>query len=294
MRRILVGAVLVASAVAMVGCSSPTTSGSSGDYAAVAPQPATDDAGGLAADESARQVITTGSVYITAVDPAAAAQKAADLVEAAGGRIDARQEYAPVDGDKGSASLTLRIPSTALTAMLEKLKELGEVEQVSLQTDDVTRQSQDLDARITASRTSIDRLLALLEKASTTKDLIELETAISDRQANLESMEAEKRSLDDQVAMSTIELAFNSEADAPVDTPDTFVSGLVTGWESFVAFVGGFLVVVGVLIPWLVFVGVLVAVAVVIVRVVRRRRGPVAEPPVAEVLEATPATREAP
>jgi hypothetical protein len=212
-------------------------------------------------------------VYITAADPAAAAQHAADLVEAACGRIDARQEYAPVDGDKGSASLTLRIPSTALTATLEKLKALGEVEQVSLQTDDVTRQSQDLDARITASRTSIDRLLALLEKASTTKDLIELETAISDRQANLESMEAEKRSLDDQVAMSTIELSFNSEADAPVDTPDTFASGLVTGWESFVAFVSGFLVVVGVLIPWLVFVAVLVAVAVVIVRVVRRRRG---------------------
>lgn len=249
-----------------------SASDSGGDYAS-APEPATAD-GGVAdlQDEGSRQVITTGSVYITAEDPSAAAQKAADLVEAAGGRIDARQENAPVDGDKGSASLTLRIPSSALTATLKEIKALGEVEQVSLSTDDVTRQSQDLDARITASRTSIDRLLALLEKSTTTKDLIELETAIADRQATLESMEAEKRSLDDQVAMSTIELSFNSEADAPVDTPDTFVTGLLTGWESFVAFVGGLLVVVGVLIPWLVFFGVLALVAVVVVRVVRRRR----------------------
>lgn len=259
----------------MAGCSADS-GGSSSDYAQA---PAAEQAGGdqsvadgsAALDES-RQVITIGSVYITAVDPAAAASDAVTIVESAGGRIDARQEYAPVDGDKGSATLTLRIPSETLTATLDKLKALGEVEQVSLQTDDVTRQSEDLDARISASRTSIQRLLTLLEKASTTKDLIELETAIADRQATLESMEAEQRSLADQVAMSTIELSFSSEADAPVDTPDTFVSGVVTGWESFVAFVGGFLVVVGVLVPWIVFAAIVGGIVVLVVRVTRRRK----------------------
>jgi predicted small secreted protein len=280
MRRILVPTIVLLSALTMAGCTASTgqsasDSGGGSDYAqapAAVDEAATSEGAASLDSDASRQVITTGSVYITAEDPAAAASEAVTIVESAGGRIDARQEYAPVDGDKGSASLTLRIPSESLTATLDAIKALGEVEQVALQTDDVTRQSEDLAARITASRTSIERLLALLEKASTTKDLIELETAIADRQGTLESMEAEQRSLADQVTMSTIELSFTSEADAPVDAPDTFASGLVTGWESFVAFVGGFLVVVGVLIPWIVFFAILGGVVLVVARVVRRRR----------------------
>ena len=276
MRQILISAVVVLGAMTMAGCtaasstsSSSNESGGTADYAAV-PEPATDDI--ALQDGSERQVVTTGYVYITAESPADAAADAIAIVERDGGRIDARQEYAPTDNDQGSATLTVRIPSASLTATLDEIKALGEVEQVSLQADDVTRQSQDLDARITASRTSIDRLVTLLEKASTTTDLIELETAIADRQATLESMEAEKRSLDDQVSMSTIEVSFTSEAVAPVDTPDTFLSGIVTGWESFVAFIGGLLVVVGVLIPWLVFAALLGGIVIVILKVRKLRK----------------------
>ena len=75
-------------------------------------------------------------------------------------RIDARNEYAPRGGDKGSATLTLRIPSDDLTSVLDKLKALGDVQEVSLSATDVTMESQDLDARITSMRASIDRLMA--------------------------------------------------------------------------------------------------------------------------------------
>jgi len=103
--------------------------------------------------------------------------------------------------------------------------------------------------------------------------LIELETAISDRQGNLESMEAQQRSLADQVQMSTVSLSLVSTADAPVDSPDTFLSGLGTGWSSLVAFFSGVLVVAGVLLPWIVLVGVLALVArVVITRALRKRQ----------------------
>ena len=69
------------------------------------------------------------------------------------------------DQDGGSATLTLRVPADDLTDILERLKALGEVQEVSLNSSDVTMETQDLDARISALSASIDRLLGLLATA---------------------------------------------------------------------------------------------------------------------------------
>jgi hypothetical protein len=218
-----------------------------------------------------REVITNGSMTVTADDPIDAATEAVRIVEGIGGRVDARSETAPSDQDQGSATLTLRIPSAQLTPTIDRLKALGDDPDVSISSVDVTVQVQDLDARIGALRASVDRLTALLSTATDTDTLIKLETAISERQGNLESMEAQQRSLTDQVSMSTLGLNLISSEDAPVQEPDTFWSGLETGWTAFVGFVGLLLVTAGVLLPWL---GVAAVVAAVVWLVVRRRRTP--------------------
>lgn len=234
-----------------------------------------EDSGDLdspAVDDADRSVVTTGYLYVTAEAPLDAADEAVSIVERAGGRVDARQEFAPTDGDAGGAELTLRIPSDRLTATLDQLEALGEVEELSLGAVDVTREVQDVEARIAALRSSIGRLLDLQEAAGSIEDLIALETAISDRQAELESLEARQRSLDDQVSLSTITLTLGSERVAPVDEPDTFLSGLITGWEALVAFGSGLLVVLGVLLPWLVLLGLIGLVVLLLVRRAIRRR----------------------
>ena len=283
MRRILIPAVLLAVAVGLAGCS---TSQSASDSAAPsvrdgAQSSMTDDgAGGLVESEagvvdgaalvaSDRAVVTTGTVTVTAEDPIAAATEAVRIVEGAGGRVDARSETAPTKQTQGAANLTLRIPSSALTATVDALKKLGTSPNVSLSSVDVTTQTQDLDARIAALRASVDRLTALLATATDTKVLIELETAISERQGNLESMEAQRRSLADQVSLSTVDLALISVTDAPVEQPDTFWSGLAAGWGALTGFAGLLLVAAGVLLPW----AALAAVgAGLVLLVVRRRR----------------------
>jgi len=269
MKRILLPTVLLAVAVSLAGCtSSPST------VDQVAPMTGegsrTSDAASEATlAEDSRSVVTTGSMTVTADDPIAAATDAVTIVEAAGGRVDARTENAPTENDNGSATLSLRIPSTSLTATLDELKTLGDTENVSVNAVDVTTQSQDLAARISALRASVDRLTALLATATDTKVLIELETAISERQGNLEAMEAQQRDLADQVALSSIELSLISPTDAPVTPPDSFWSGLLAGWAALTGFFGFVLVALGVLTPWLVLAGVLVVVALL---VLRRRR----------------------
>lgn len=271
MRRILIiPTALVLSALALAGCSA----GGASDEAGMAPAPVTDgqvissEADSEVADTSAvdRQVIVTGWVTITVEEPLDAAADAVRITESVGGRVDGRTEYAPVNGDKGSATLTLRLPADDLTETLDKLKALGDVQEVSLNSSDVTMVTQDLDARISALSASIDRLLALLATASDTETLITLETAISDRQAQLESLESERRYYADQVSLSTVTLNLVSVADAPVEEPVTFVDGLVAGWNSFVAFFSGLIVVIGVLVPWLLLAGVITAVVLLLVR----------------------------
>lgn len=219
-----------------------------------------------------RQVITTGYVTVTVSKPLDAATEATRITEQAGGRVDGRSEYAPVNGNQGSATLTLRIPASALTATLDKLKALGAVQEVSLNASDVTMETQDLDARITALRASVDRLLGLLATASDTDTLIKLETAISDRQGELESLESQQRYYADQVSMSTVTLNLVSEFTAPAAEPDSFLSGIVAGWNAFVGFFAGLLVVLGVLLPWLIFAGIVTFLVIFFVRRAKRNR----------------------
>jgi Domain of unknown function (DUF4349) len=215
-----------------------------------------------------RQVVTTGYVTITVEKPMDAAAEAIRITEQSGGRVDGRTETAPINGNEGSATLTLRIPSDTLTTTLDKLRKLGAVQEVSLNSSDVTMATQDLDARIKALTASIDRLLGLLATATDTENLITLETAISDRQTELESLESQRRYYADQVSLSTVTLNLVSDFTAPVAEPDNFFSGLVAGWNAFVAFFAGLLVALGVALPWLVFLG---AIAVIVVVLVKRR-----------------------
>jgi len=279
-RTLVIPTALLLSALALTGCAAGSDS-TSYDSGGVAPMPATDtltQEGGSSDSQSTvdRSVITTGWVTVTVTDPLDAAAEAVRITESVGGRIDARNEYAPRGGDKGSATLTLRIPSDDLTSVLDKLKALGDVQEVSLSATDVTMETQDLDARITSMRASIDRLTALMATATDTDSLIALETAISDRQAQLESMEAQQRYLADQVSMSTVTLNLVTEQVVPDPEPVTFVDGLVAGWHAFVAFFSGLLVVLGVLVPWLVLAGIITAVVIVIIK----RRKPKVTPPV--------------
>ena len=277
MRRItFLSAGLLAAAVLLTGCSAGGAArDESGVSAPQAPLPAdglaSEGDGGTAefSNDEARSVIVTGTMTVTAEDPAAAAREAVQLVESAGGRVDGRSEYAPTGGDRGSASLTLRIPADELQDVIDDLSELGRADEISTSTTDVTVAVADLDSRIATQRGIVERLNALFGQAATIADLVELETRIAEHQATLEDLEAQQRSVADQVALSTLSLYLRSEAEAPAQQPLDFLSGLAAGWGAFVAFFSGLLVALGVLLPWLVLAGLLAAAAVFLVR--RRR-----------------------
>lgn len=280
-RSIGVIAGLIVMAGALAGCSSSADSANEMAAAGVAyGDTGVADAG--AADEAAaqaprssvadRSVIITGAMYMTVEDPIAAADRAVGIVHNAGGRIDARSETAPDERNGGSASLTLRIPSTHLDAVIDDLRELGTVDQFSTDSYDVTTEVTDLEAQISTLRASTKRVEALLAEAKDISDIITLENELDGRQAELQSLEAQQRGLDDQVSMSTIGLSLTTEPVVIVDdSPETFWGGLVSGWNALVAFLSGALVIVGVLLPWVALAGLIIVAVIVAIRSRRSR-----------------------
>jgi hypothetical protein len=271
-------AAVLAAGIVLSGCSAGSLASSGGadsGTAEHAPQPAAPDlesSGGEDAAAEDRALVITGTVTITTEDPIAASERATEITLAAGGRIDARTEYAPRDGDAGRATLTLRVPAASVEDVREQLKELGTVDETSFDAVDVGTRQRDLETRITTLRASIARYTGWLAEADTTSDLIELESAISERQNELESLEAQERALADQVAMSTITLELRSEALAPPpEGPENFWEGLVVGWNAFVGFWAALAIGLGVALPWLVVIAAVVVVVVVVLRRTGRR-----------------------
>jgi len=224
----------------------------------------------LTAPGKDREVITTGSATVTVKDTADSANAFSTWVEKHGGRVDGRTESRS-GGGHTSATLTVRIPSKHVTAAVAELRDLGIVDNVDLQRDDVTAEGQDLDARIKALKVSVGRLEAILAKAGTSSEVIEAESALSSRQQELDALTVQRRSLSDQVALSTIDVSFVQEAKPGSVAPGGFLGGLVKGWNSVVDAVNSLVTLVGVLLPWLAIAGTL-ALTWWVVRRVRHRR----------------------
>jgi hypothetical protein len=87
--------------------------------------------------------------------------------------------------------------------------------------------------------------------------MITIESALSERQAELDSLKSQQAYLNDQVSMSTITLELHSEGVVPAGAPDSFWGGIIAGWNALVVAANGFLIVLGVAIPWLIVFGLL-------------------------------------
>ncbi|WP_051681626.1 DUF4349 domain-containing protein [Cellulomonas sp. HZM] len=285
-RRVLLAAcAALVAAVALAGCSSSddASMSSAGDGAPVAAPEAGGAADGgtgadtdtaAAGDAAQRQVVQTGKVNLQTKDALVATEKIVTLVEQSGGRVDDRAEQASTSDRSASADLTLRVPATKVSSTIDALRGLGTVQSVDLSATDVTGAAQDLDARIDALRMSIARMEKLLAGATSNKDLIAAEDALTERQGDLEKLVSERARLADQVSLSTISVHVYGPDVSPVADPGprSFLDGLAVGWDAFVSMVKGLMVVTGVLLPWLLFGGAVVALAVAAQRAYRRRR----------------------
>ncbi|KLO31381.1 hypothetical protein ABW16_00455 [Mycolicibacter heraklionensis] len=254
--------------LAISGCAGerPSPERAPSDAAVSAPAPMSPPNQPLHKDVQ-RDVVTTGSLNIAVTDVGVAVDRLIDLTTGLGGRVDDRTE-STAPGQSHTAELTVRIPSAKVDAFLDDAKQLGDVSSIALRHDDVTGQRVDLDARVAALQASVDRLTALMKSASTTADLLEAEKELTSRQADLDSLRAQRTQLGDQINYATLTVSLASEFES---TAPGFVTSVRHGWHALLSFTHGLISVTGFLLPWL---PVIVAIAAVVMVLRRRARRP--------------------
>lgn len=248
--------------------------------------------GTVTTDESTgeRDIITTASATVTVDDVTVAARTIGNAAVAHDGYVESMSigtngEVYPVDPESGvaydtmpypyppdGAWITVRVPSEELPAVVAELSDVGEVTASTINRQDVTEQTVDLEARIEAAQASVDRLIDLMAEATNVSDLIAAEAALSERQALLESYQQQLEMLEGQVAMSSLTVTLQPVVETVEADPAGFTDGLLAGWNGLVATLNGIVIALGFLIPWLVVVALAALVVWAIVRAVRRRR----------------------
>ena len=113
---------------------------------------------------------------------------------------------------------TLRVPADELDATLSELKKLGRVEQESQAGEDVTRQYVDLGARLSNARNTEQRLIDVLrQRTGKVADILAVEQEMARVRGEIESMEAEKKSLENRVSFATLQLRLSEEYRAQLE-----------------------------------------------------------------------------
>ncbi len=219
--------------------------------------------------ETQREIIRNADMQLRVDDVRDAVVRIGSITAQAGGRVSSQTIDAM--GESVFATVTARVPAERLDGVITAVGDIGQVMSLSIQAEDVTAQGADLDARIAALQASIDRLGELLADAATTKDLIEIEAELTIRQAELDSLVAQRAALSDLVAMSTLTIMVTPSSEAGAWTPPGFLSGLQSGWNALRTVVGALITLAGFVLPFIGAIAI-IAVPITLVIILLRRR----------------------
>jgi len=203
-----------------------------------------------------RQIVSRGTIDVRVDDLDTAMEAIQGLVDDGGGIVFAEE----TDLRDGALSrVTLKVPPAGFRAALDALAELGEVQTQSVSTDDVTEQVVDLDSRIATSEASVNRLRLLLARAERIQDITQIESQLLQRETDLETLRGQRRTIESQVALATVDVILRAERTSPpppepVEEAQTgFTDGLRGGVDALRTFAVGLSAVAGALLPWLPF-----------------------------------------
>ncbi|MFJ4777323.1 DUF4349 domain-containing protein [Streptomyces sp. NPDC088762] len=268
-------ALSLAGALALTGCAADGTDRAA-DRAAVAPAQdgkapdgkAQEGAKGAAAapsaapgtaDKGAQQpavvrpnVIRTATLGIETTDvqkTLAAARAAAD---GAGGYVGNESTRRGQDG-RMTSTLTMRVPGERYDAVLGAMEGSGRLLHRKVDAQDVTEKVADIGSRVASQQASVARVREMMGKASALSEVVMLESELSRRQSDLESLLAQQTALKDQTSLGTITLEVSEPAPKPVveaEEESSFTDALSAGWAVFTAILRFFVLAVGALLPF--------------------------------------------
>ena len=162
-----------------------------------------------------RAIISKGNVQLESDDVEKAVFDVQALVDKYGGEVTDRETNTDDEGDVRMARLVLRIPAKKFSDAFGELEQVADLKSSSSTSEDVTTKVIDNAVRIRAQRRSLRRIEILLDQAVSIRDIVAIESQLTRRQADLDSLEQQQAFLRDQTSMSTVTVNIQLTPDEP-------------------------------------------------------------------------------
>lgn len=227
-----------------------------------------------------RKLIKTVYLYVETEEYDTLLSNLEQQVTALGGYIEYQYQYNGSNYSRSqevrNASMEIRIPAGRLDEFVGKVGEQSNITNKEEQVEDVTLQYVDLESRKKALVTEQERLLVLLEKAETVEDIISIEQRLSEVRYELESMESQLRTMDNQIDYSTVHLNIQEVKRLTPAVETSLLGRIQSGLLDSIYQIGndiedGFVWVV-INLPYLLIWIVILVLAVLFVRWIRKHR----------------------
>ena len=203
------------------------------------------------------QLIYTAQLTVRAKDVSGTVDRAASIVEAAGGYVSNENvSDTPGQPDASTGTLQIKIPVSVYPATLNQLAggQLGSRVSLQQQAQDATEQVANVNSQVASDEAAIAQLRTLLTHAGSVADLLAVQNQISTQESALEAMQAQQKALNNETAFATVTLTVLGPAPvAPrpvVPKPPGLFSGLSGGWHAFRVSMSWLLAILGSVAPF--------------------------------------------
>lgn len=221
-------------------------------------------------------------------------------VEELGGYIENMETY---NGSRYSgyqrsrySNLVIRIPQGNLDIFLDTMSETGNVISRSESVEDVTLSYVDMESRKNSLQVEQERLLSFLEQAESIEDIITIEDRLSYVRYQIESMESQLRTYDNQVDYSTVHLSVSEVKELTPVVEKSAWQRMADGFMDSVKRLGHNLAEIGIWfvvnLPFLLVWAAVIALGVFGIRRLIRRSRKKKEKKQAEMNQAVPPVRQ--
>ena len=224
-----------------------------------------------------RKIVYNASVNLVVEDIDKLQENAQRLVNQHGGEL-AGSNVSGASGGRRSGQWQFRVPVEKFHECMAAVRKLGELENESIDSQDVTEEYFDVQARLKNKQAHLRRLHKVAEKQDAkVEELLKVEQAINDTQGQVESFQGRMNRLKELTSMSTITVQATELKDYVPPQAAGFGTRIGRGFsnsvKSLVVFAQNLVIVIVVIAPWLLILAVLLALLYVLWRIRRRARG---------------------
>lgn len=189
-----------------------------------------------------RKLIKTGDLSFECTDLSKTRSSIESAVKRYGGFIVNERMYKGYNNKTSNQDLKIRVPSENFDSLVADIsKGAQRIDSREIEIEDVTEQYLDTETRLAVKRQLESRYRELLAEAKDVTDILEIEKQLAKIREDIESAEGQLKRLDDQVALSTLDVTYYVRLDESPEFARYFKNGIGNGWENLVWFFVGLL-----------------------------------------------------